>query len=123
VTVSGIVRALLQADVVRESVESALSDADFSMIPGLDAPLLAALLDRRRAAGLPGVLLAVAPTGRRAEALGAALSDVIPDAEVLHFPAWETLPHERLSPRPRRSDAVWLCCAPSRAGTDDARLS
>ncbi|WP_231860874.1 transcription-repair coupling factor [Microbacterium laevaniformans] len=99
-TVSGIVRALLQADVVRDSVESALSDADFSMIPGLDAPLLAALLDRRRAAGLPGVLLAVAPTGRRAEALGAALSDVIPDAEVLHFPAWETLPHERLSPSP-----------------------
>jgi transcription-repair coupling factor (superfamily II helicase) len=40
----------------------------------------------------------IAPTGRRAESLGPALAAVLPDAEVLHFPAWETLPHERLSP-------------------------
>ncbi len=99
-TVSGIVRALIQADTVREAVESALADTDFSLVAGLDAPVLAALVERRRRAGHPAALLAVAPTGRRAEALGAALSSVLPDAEVLHFPAWETLPHERLSPSP-----------------------
>ena len=42
----------------------------------------------------------ITPTGRRAESLGPALSALIPGAEVLHFPAWETLPHERLSPSP-----------------------
>src|SRR5690606_27716019 len=30
--------------------------------------------------------------------LRAALPCVLPDAEVLELPAWETLPHERLSP-------------------------
>ncbi len=73
-------------------------DADFSLVEGLDAPLLAALLERRRAAGKPPVVLLVAPTGRRAESLGPALGALLPGAEVLHFPAWETLPHERLSP-------------------------
>ena len=73
-------------------------DADFSLVEGLDAPLLAALIERRRAAGKPPVVLLIAPTGRRAESLGPALGALLPGAEVLHFPAWETLPHERLSP-------------------------
>nr|WP_198425948.1 transcription-repair coupling factor [Microbacterium ureisolvens] len=60
--------------------------------------MLAALLERRRAAGKPPAVLLVAPTGRRAESLGPALGALLPGAEVLHFPAWETLPHERLSP-------------------------
>lgn len=74
------------------------ADADFSVIDGLDAPLLAALLERRREAGKPGILLIVAPTGRRAEAIGPAIEALLPGAAVRHFPAWETLPHERLSP-------------------------
>jgi transcription-repair coupling factor (superfamily II helicase) len=73
-------------------------DADLSLVDGLDAPLLATLVERRRGAGRPGILLAVSPTGRRAETLGAALQVLLPGADVLHFPAWETLPHERLSP-------------------------
>lgn len=40
----------------------------------------------------------VAPIGRRAESVGAALASLVPGAEVWDFPAWETLPHERLSP-------------------------
>ena len=75
-------------------------DADFSLVEGLDAPLLAALIERRRSAGKPPIILAIAPTGRRTEALGPALGALLPGAEVLHFPAWETLPHERLSPSP-----------------------
>nr|WP_221447003.1 transcription-repair coupling factor [Microbacterium thalassium] len=73
-------------------------DADFSLVEGLDAPLLAGLLERRRAAGRPQAVLVVSPTGRRADSLGPALEAVLPGAHVLHFPAWETLPHERLSP-------------------------
>jgi transcription-repair coupling factor (superfamily II helicase) len=92
------VRALEQADSFRDAVDAASVDAEFSLADGLDAPLLAALVERRRANGRPGVLLAIAPTGRRAESLGAALECLLPGAEILHFPAWETLPHERLSP-------------------------
>ncbi|WP_434810379.1 transcription-repair coupling factor [Microbacterium sp. bgisy189] len=74
------------------------TDAEFSLVEGLDAPLIAALLERRRAAGETATMLAVAPTGRRAEALGTALEALLPGVDVVHFPAWETLPHERLSP-------------------------
>jgi transcription-repair coupling factor (superfamily II helicase) len=98
VTVPGIVRALEQAEPFRDAVAAASVDADFSLVEGLDAPLLAALIERRRAAGKPPLILVVAPTGRRTEALGPALGALLPYADVLHFPAWETLPHERLSP-------------------------
>ena len=50
--------------------------------------------------GEPARCSSIAPTGRRAESLGPALEALLPGAEVLHFPAWETLPHERLSPSP-----------------------
>ncbi len=96
---------------MREAVGSgAAGSADFALVDGLDAPLLAALLARRAADGHPPVLLAIAPTGRRAETLGAAIGCLVPEATVLHFPAWETLPHERLSPSPetvgRRLDVL-----------------
>ncbi|WP_375383774.1 transcription-repair coupling factor [uncultured Microbacterium sp.] len=99
-TVPGIVRALERAESFRDAVSAAAVNADFSLVDGLDAPLLASLLERRRASGRGGVLLVIAPTGRRAESLGPALSAVLPGAQVLQFPAWETLPHERLSPSP-----------------------
>jgi transcription-repair coupling factor (superfamily II helicase) len=92
------VRALEQAESFREAVDAASVDADFSLVEGLGAPLLAALVERRRAAGKPPLVLVITPTGRRAESLGPALGALLPGAEVLHFPAWETLPHERLSP-------------------------
>ncbi len=75
-------------------------DAEFSLPAGLDAPLLASLIERRAATGHAPALLAIVPTGRRAESLGTALEALLPTAEVMHFPAWETLPHERLSPSP-----------------------
>jgi transcription-repair coupling factor (superfamily II helicase) len=92
------VRALAQAESFEDAVAAASVDTDFSLVEGLDAPLIAAALERRRAAGRPPVALVVTPTGRRAEAIGPALEALVPDARVLHFPAWETLPHERLSP-------------------------
>jgi len=47
--------------------------------------------------------LIIAPTDRQAEDLAAALRSYLPAADIALFPAWETLPHERLSPR---SDTV-----------------
>ncbi|MEV6108713.1 transcription-repair coupling factor [Streptomyces sp. NPDC051940] len=48
-------------------------------------------------------VLAVTATGREAEDLVAALRSLLPADGVVEYPAWETLPHERLSPR---SDTV-----------------
>ncbi|MBY8887720.1 transcription-repair coupling factor [Streptomyces sp. PTM05] len=52
-------------------------------------------------AGRP--VLAVTATGREAEDLAEALRSLLPQDSVVDYPAWETLPHERLSPR---SDTV-----------------
>ncbi|GAB3945772.1 hypothetical protein GCM10027614_38100 [Micromonospora vulcania] len=52
-------------------------------------------------AGRP--VLAVTATSREADDLAAALGGLLPAEQVAVFPSWETLPHERLSPR---SDTV-----------------
>ena len=58
------------------------------------APLIAAMT--RTATG---PVLAVVATSNDAETLEAALGAYIDPASVARFPSWETLPHERLSPR------------------------
>ena len=55
------------------------------------------LLNPGERRGGPQVLLAITATSRESEGLAAALACVT-DAEIVEFPAWETLPHERLSP-------------------------
>ena len=49
--------------------------------------------------GQPRFVLAVTATAREAENLTSALGSLLPEGTVACFPAWETLPHERLSPR------------------------
>src|SRR6266700_2767361 len=44
-------------------------------------------------------VLAVTATAREAEELTAALNSLLPAGSAAYFPPWETLPHERLSPR------------------------
>ena len=44
-------------------------------------------------------MLAVTATAREAEDLAAGLGSFLPPDSVAYFPGWETLPHERLSPR------------------------
>ncbi len=60
-------------------------------------PLLAGVLARSRP------LLLVTSTYREAEQLTAEVASVVGPEQVAYYPAWETLPHERLSPR---SDTV-----------------
>ncbi|MEY9963048.1 transcription-repair coupling factor (superfamily II helicase) [Streptacidiphilus sp. MAP12-16] len=64
---------------------------------------LARALARQARGGRGRPVLAVTATGREAEDLAAALASLLPPDTVAEFPAWETLPHERLSPR---SDTV-----------------
>ena len=72
--------------------------ADFSAPAGARPELVAALA---RTSGRP--VLAITATTREAEDLVDALGCFLDPDRVADFPAWETLPHERLSPR---SDTV-----------------
>ena len=67
-------------------------------------PLIAAALSAstEHGGGNRPVLL-VSSTFREAEELTAALQSLVGEDDVAYYPAWETLPHERLSPR---SDTV-----------------
>ena len=70
---------------------------DVTAPPGVRAPLVAAASRERP-------LVVVTATGREAEELAQAVRCFLEDDDaVAVFPAWETLPHERLSPR---SDTV-----------------
>jgi transcription-repair coupling factor (superfamily II helicase) len=90
-------------------LNAALEEAGSSASPGADLiappalrPFLAAALAGRAAgasAGAGGFVLAVTATAREAEELTAAVSSLLPGGAAAYFPPWETLPHERLSPR------------------------
>ncbi len=86
---------LSRARALETALAASDRDADFSLVEGLRVPLLATLLDRR---GPAQALLAVTATSREADGVAAAFRGYAPEATVLAFPAWETLPHERLSP-------------------------
>jgi transcription-repair coupling factor (superfamily II helicase) len=70
--------------------------------PSASRPLLVAAMAAIGDGGGRPVLVVTA-TSREAEDLVSALGDLLPANEVAVYPAWETLPHERLSPR---SDTV-----------------
>lgn len=92
------------------ALDTASRNAEFSASEGMRAPLIAGLMRRRRANGDSGALLVIAATSREADAIRRSLSSVMPDAVTCEFTAWETLPHERLSPSPetvgRRAKAL-----------------
>ena len=81
-------RALSQGDV----------DTDLVAPPAL-RPFLAASIAGYPSADQPRFVLAVTATAREAEVLTSGLESLLPAGTVACFPAWETLPHERLSPR------------------------
>ena len=68
-------------------------------IPDAARPLLVAALSARSSAPI----LLVTSTFREAESAVTVLGSLLSPDEVAYYPAWETLPHERLSPR---SDTV-----------------
>ncbi|MCA4133623.1 transcription-repair coupling factor [Arthrobacter sp. M4] len=112
---SGLRRALSEdATFARVRSEAAKpfsvrsSDYQVSAPTGMRAVLVAEMVEGLSGAANEGpgpapVVLAVTATGREAEDLVEALSAYLPTDSVAAFPSWETLPHERLSPR---SDTV-----------------
>ncbi|GAA4234575.1 transcription-repair coupling factor [Streptosporangium album] len=97
---------LLDLVVAEPKLASALEDlrggdsSDVSLIaPPALRPFTVAALAREGAKDEGRTVLAVTATGREAEDLAAALTGLLDPSTVAVFPAWETLPHERLSPR------------------------
>jgi transcription-repair coupling factor (superfamily II helicase) len=79
---------------LREVVDAAGRDAAVEGPTAL-RPLLAAAL----ASGARRTVLLVCATEREADELATAVGDLIGPDVVAYLPSWETLPHERLSPR------------------------
>jgi transcription-repair coupling factor (superfamily II helicase) len=107
VTLTGLVDLFCTEPAVAETI----ADARARRLPVLDVtapapmrPLIAAALSAQVELGGAGrPVLLVTSTFREAEDLTAALQSVVGEEAVAYYPAWETLPHERLSPR---SDTV-----------------
>ncbi|HOA88817.1 MAG TPA: transcription-repair coupling factor [Propioniciclava tarda] len=100
------------AELLDDARASSVTKADIAAPEAMRPLLVAALASATRP------LLLVTSTYREAEQLTASLSSFLSPDAVAYYPAWETLPHERLSPR---SDTVGRRLAVLRrlAGTDE----
>ena len=106
-TLTGLVDFFCTEPTIIENI----GDARARRLPVLDVtapapmrPLIAAALSVHTARGGAGrPVLLVSSTYREAEDLTAGLQSLLGEEAVAYYPAWETLPHERLSPR---SDTV-----------------
>ena len=106
-TLSGLVDLISQEPTISET----LGDAQARSVNALDltmpAPMrpffTAALAGATQRAGADEPVLLVTSTYREAEDVTETLQSFLDPDQVAYYPAWETLPHERLSPR---SDTV-----------------
>ncbi|WP_374194996.1 transcription-repair coupling factor [Amycolatopsis sp. 195334CR] len=94
---SGLVESTLSGSALRPVLERAGAPLLELQGPTAARQLVAAVLAAPGGAGRP--VLAVTATGREADELTSALSAMLGPDAVVDFPSWETLPHERLSPR------------------------
>ena len=106
-SLAGLVDLLIADPTIAETISDARSRALRAVditAPAPMRPLIAAALaasgDR---GGADQPVLLVTSTFREAEDVAAALASLVGQDQVAYYPAWETLPHERLSPR---SDTV-----------------
>ena len=107
-SLTGLLHTLLDDDG-DPALRSAAADArggavttlDLTAPPALRPFVVGAMADRVAGGSRP--VLVVTATSREAEDLVDALRCLLPPESVAEYPSWETLPHERLSPR---SDTV-----------------
>ncbi len=94
----GLARLVLSQPLLADALEDVRVPAlDLAGPAALRPFVVRGLVDAGR------TVLAVTATAREAEDLVADLTDLLDPALVAYYPSWETLPHERLSPR---SDTV-----------------
>ena len=88
---TGLLESVLGDPSLAQVVRAPSGSYDLTAPPGLRPFVIAALAGH--------TVLAVTATGREAEELEAALGSLLDPNRVALYPSWETLPHERLSPR------------------------
>ena len=94
-TLAGLLDVVAADPAIAAAVSAAgKPELDLTAVPALRPFVVAALAVK---ADRP--VLAVTSTGREAEDLVRALQSLLAPETVVDYPAWETLPHERLSPR------------------------
>jgi transcription-repair coupling factor (superfamily II helicase) len=99
-TLAGLLDVVLTDPVLTGAVSAAGTDSlDLAAPDALQPFAVAALAADPEHGGAGRPVLAITSTGREAEDLVAALTCLLPPDEVAFYPSWETLPHERLSPR------------------------
>jgi transcription-repair coupling factor (superfamily II helicase) len=116
-SLSGLLPVVADDDDLRQALEHARQlptfGGDLIAPPSLRPVLVASLAQATDSTGsdstgsdstgsnstAPRLVLAVTATAREAEELTAAVGSLLGPDNVGYFPAWETLPHERLSPR------------------------
>ncbi|HVX47092.1 MAG TPA: transcription-repair coupling factor, partial [Mycobacteriales bacterium] len=92
---AGLLESITADPALTAAIDHAGAPAfDLSAAPPLRAFAIAALAAK---AGRP--VFAVTATSREGEDLQAALECLLPPEQIVLFPSWETLPHEKLSPR------------------------
>jgi transcription-repair coupling factor (superfamily II helicase) len=101
-SLNGLVDVVVEDPALAEAVAAATAGAR-PLVDLVGPPAARPLAIAALAARAHRTVLAVTATGREAEDLAAALRTLLPPDAVVEYPAWETLPHERLSPR---SDTV-----------------
>ncbi|MFD7510237.1 transcription-repair coupling factor, partial [Streptomyces sp. NPDC059853] len=94
----GLLDAVTEDPALAEAVAAARG-GDRRQVDLVGPPAARALSVAALARGAGRTVLAVTATGREAEDLAAALRSLLPPDGVVEYPSWETLPHERLSPR------------------------
>jgi transcription-repair coupling factor (superfamily II helicase) len=106
-SLAGLLAAVAEDPQLRTALDSqpdSLESRERDLVaPQALRPLISAALATGAAGGSGRFVLAVTATAREADDLTAALRAFMPPHAVATFPGWETLPHERLSPR---SDTV-----------------
>ena len=97
-SLAGLLPVIAEDPQLKHALSQGDTDADLIAPPAL-RPFLVGALATAPPADKPRFVLAVTATAREAEDLTSALESFLPAGTVACFPAWETLPHERLSPR------------------------
>ena len=97
-SLAGLLSVIAADSQLQRALSQGDADTDLVAPPAL-RPFLAASIAGYPAADRPRFVLAVTATAREAEDLTSGLESLLPEGTVACFPAWETLPHERLSPR------------------------
>jgi transcription-repair coupling factor (superfamily II helicase) len=99
-TLAGLLDAVLSDPTLARAVSAAGVDhLDLTATAALRPFVVAALAASADRGGADRPVLAVTATGREAEDLVEALTCLLPPEQVALYPSWETLPHEKLSPR------------------------